>query len=65
MHGPFVILLSEIYNLQMGIAGGWRTTIRLPDNLTTCIFYIELYEHVPCVILANKVSSSYNMAFCR
>ena len=36
---------SEIYNLQLGIAGVRRKAMQLPDNITKCTI-LKLYEHV-------------------
>ena len=50
---------SEIYNLQMGIAGRRHTAMRLPDNITKNVCsIIKLYDHVPSVIWSIKVSFS-------
>ena len=48
MHAPLVILLSEISKIQMGIAGRRRRAKRLPDNITTHIFYIEIVSPRHC-----------------
>ena len=45
MHAPLVIIFSEIYNLQLGIAGRRRTAMRLPNNITKCTI-LKLYEYV-------------------
>ena len=58
MHASLVLsYYYPRYIIQMRIARRRHTAMWLPNNITKVCSILKLYEHVPSLILSNKVSS--------